>query len=167
MGKDDVSGTPTFTIDYVRQDDVKGEAGLERKAIMHFREPGVKPYILNTINWMTCEDAYGEESDDWSGKKIELYVDPNVMFGSKRVGGIRFRIPNGSPVTQARTDMPLMTYQEAVLNCKDVGVTEDELKAKLKMEGFDKWSAEACTPFVREIISNVKNRADDDEEIPF
>ena len=32
-----------------------------------------------------------KNSDDWTGKQIELYHDPNVSFGGEVLGGIRVR----------------------------------------------------------------------------
>jgi len=46
-----------------------------------------KPIVLNNVNWLTCEDLYGEDSDMWRGKPHRLYRDPNIMFGNKRWAG--------------------------------------------------------------------------------
>src|SRR4051794_26075830 len=67
--------------------------GQREKPVAHFVN-GTKPLILNMVNWDTIENAYGPDSDNWAGKAIELYVDRNVMYGPRRVGGIRIRIPN-------------------------------------------------------------------------
>ena len=32
-----------------------------------------------------------KETEDWIGKKIEVYHDPAMTFGDKLVGGLRFR----------------------------------------------------------------------------
>jgi len=37
---------------------------------------------------LICE-AYGEESDNWIGKSIELYGDATVKWAGKEIGGIR------------------------------------------------------------------------------
>ncbi len=37
---------------------------------------------------LLCE-AYGEESDNWIGKSIELYGDDKVKWAGKEIGGIR------------------------------------------------------------------------------
>lgn len=92
ISKDDVQNPVVAIIDTVRFDTIKGDSGDEDKPVVYFRGD-VKPMILNNTNWMTIEDAYGQESDDWAGKPIEMYCDPGVMFGGKRVGGVRVRIP--------------------------------------------------------------------------
>lgn len=33
--------------------------------------------------------AWGDEAANWSGKRVTLYLDPTVRFGSDTVGGIR------------------------------------------------------------------------------
>ena len=63
----------------------------EMKWCMYFRE-FKKPLVLNSTNIQLAVKATGEEdTDDWIGKKIIIYVDDNVSFGGKLVGGIRIR----------------------------------------------------------------------------
>lgn len=52
-----------------------------------------KPFVLNATNRAILERVYGADTDDCLGKKIVLYVDENVSFGGKLVGGIRLRAP--------------------------------------------------------------------------
>ncbi len=49
-----------------------------------------KGIICNVTNWNAIEDAYGEESDDWIGKEIELYPT-RVDLRGKLVDAIRVR----------------------------------------------------------------------------
>jgi len=67
----------------------------ELKFCLHFSEFD-KPLVLNSTNIQLAAKALGsEETDDWRGKKIVIYVDDNVSFGGKLVGGIRIRKPRG------------------------------------------------------------------------
>jgi len=53
-----------------------------------------KPMILNSTNIQLIAKALGsEESDEWIGKKVTIYSDPNVSFGGKLVGGLRVKLP--------------------------------------------------------------------------
>ncbi len=97
LGKDDVPRPFIATIQDVVITEIKGENGMEKKPVMHFAGGATKPLIVNNINWIQCEVEYGPDSDGWTGKPIEIFVDPNVMFGAKRVGGVRLRIPANSP----------------------------------------------------------------------
>lgn len=93
LGKGDLDKPVIATIKDVYIEKIKGDDGDEEKAVCHFTN-GTKPMILNVGNWATLEAAYGEESDNWRGRQVEIYVDPNVMFGRDRVGGVRMRIPS-------------------------------------------------------------------------
>ena len=63
----------------------------EYRYVLTFKELE-KPLVLNTTNGQIITAIVGSEnSDDWLGRKIVLYKDPNVSFGGKLVGGIRCR----------------------------------------------------------------------------
>jgi len=63
----------------------------EHKWVMYFRE-FPKGMVMNGTNIQLAEKALGsDETDDWIGKKIIIYDDPNVSFGKELVGGIRIR----------------------------------------------------------------------------
>lgn len=58
---------------------------------MHFQELS-KPLVMKSTNLQLCALALGtDETDNWIGKQIVLYNDPNVSFGGKLTGGIRIR----------------------------------------------------------------------------
>ena len=90
--KEDVGDGIIVTIKSVSQDNLAQEGQPEEiKYILNFRED-IKPLVLNWTNIQLCAKATGsEDTDDWSGKKIELYTDDNVSFGGKLIGGIRIR----------------------------------------------------------------------------
>lgn len=70
-----------------------GEEDL--KWCMHFNE-FQKPMVLNSTNIQLATKALAtDETDDWIGCKLVIYVDDNVSFGGKLVGGIRIRKPRG------------------------------------------------------------------------
>ena len=53
-----------------------------------------KPMTLNSTNGQMIAAITGSEDfDDWIGKNIVLYRDPNISFGGRVVGGIRIRAP--------------------------------------------------------------------------
>lgn len=48
--------------------------------------------LLNKSNCQSLIELFAsDDSDTWVGKSFELYHDPNVSFGGKRVGGLRVR----------------------------------------------------------------------------
>jgi len=86
------------------------KVGDDEKAVMYLVDPSdpqldtSKGYVMNHTSWTVMEEIAGsDDSDDWIGKQVVFYVDPNVMYGSKKVGGIRLR-PAGS--TPPDADLP-------------------------------------------------------------
>ena len=79
---------------------MEGEAP-EYKWTMQFEE-FAKPMVLNSTNINLCEKALGSDNtDDWIGKKIIVYNEPNISFGNKLVGGIRVKAHrNAAPPRQ-------------------------------------------------------------------
>ncbi len=65
----------------------------DMRYVLHFKNVE-KPFVVNSTNGQIIESITGSgEFDDWIGKKIILYVDPTISFGSKLVGGVRCRAP--------------------------------------------------------------------------
>ena len=51
-------------------------------------------FAFNTANAEALAEITGtDDYEKWSDIPIQLYVDPDVTFGKKRVGGIRIRKP--------------------------------------------------------------------------
>ena len=96
------------TIKEIFQDNVAKEgAPEEMKWCMGFEEVE-KPMVLNSTNGQIIAAITGsEETDEWKGRKIVLYDDPNVSFGGKLVGGIRVRAPRGKAAQAAPKPAPV------------------------------------------------------------
>ena len=86
----------------VRIDKVARKGGAkERKAVMFFVECAAKAkkdeadekaLILNITNARTIAEIYGNDTDDWKGKRITLYpTKVETNFQEKRVDCIRIR----------------------------------------------------------------------------
>ena len=51
-----------------------------------------KPMVLKPTNMRLAAMILGSKNtDDWIGKRIEIFHDPSITFGDKMVGGMRFR----------------------------------------------------------------------------
>ena len=51
-----------------------------------------KPMVLNSTNIQLMSKACGsDDTDDWIGKQVIVFVDENVSFGGELVGGLRIR----------------------------------------------------------------------------
>tara|TARA_R110000868_G_scaffold407530_1_gene689079 strand:- start:328 stop:714 length:387 start_codon:yes stop_codon:yes gene_type:complete len=101
LKQDDVGDGKLVTIKGFKRENVAPEGeDQEMKYLMLFNELD-KPLVLNATNIQLAERACGsDDTDDWIGKSLVLFVDPNVSFGGKIVGGIRVRAPKIKPGTQ-------------------------------------------------------------------
>jgi hypothetical protein len=45
--------------------------------------------LANKVNLRAFKNAWGDDLDDYIGHTFRLEYDPNVMFGTKRTGGMR------------------------------------------------------------------------------
>lgn len=95
----DVPDPVIVTILGVKQVNVaKDDAEPEMKWAIKFEEMD-KPMVLNTTNLHVAAKVLGsKDTDDWKGKEIVLFTDPNVSFGGQIVGGLRFRGQEKTPV---------------------------------------------------------------------
>lgn len=173
LSKDDIQdagGSLVATIDRVDGEDIKDiQSGKNKRLpVLHFKEE-LKPFILSAnVNWDTVEQAYGPDTDEWSGKKLEFFFDPNVSFGGKRTGGVRIRIQTSTKLNGSTGGKPkspvLESWSDAVRYCKDKGVSEEELKAEFKKLGMTKWTA--AGPLVVVDLCERINAPLTEEEIP-
>lgn len=104
LKKEDVTPPVLVTIAGCEEVNVAKEGvEPEMRWALHLKEMD-KPLILNSTNGQIIAAISGsEESDDWIGKKIVLYNDPNIFFGGKMTGGIRVRAPKQKTATQTQT----------------------------------------------------------------
>lgn len=166
LSKEDVEPPITATIEDVGMEKFDGDKGEEYKPVMTFRED-VKPCILNNTNWGTIEEAYGEDSDNWAGKRITLYCDPNIMFGKKKTGGIRIRINKPAPVAAA--EVQPLTLDQAKVALEVAGIPLSSLIDRLHGQGHKGYSPTRDSGTVRDMIaeSEAAAAAAADMEEPF
>jgi hypothetical protein len=67
-----------------------------RRPVVCFREDGWS-LPLNKVNLRTLTAAFGWETADWLGKRVEAHFDSTVIFDGKIVGGVRLRIAADQP----------------------------------------------------------------------
>ena len=156
VSKDDLAQPTIATIQTVEKQKLKSEHGEEEKPVMSFADFD-KSLVLNNVNWQTCEDAYGDDSDGWRGKRIELYVDPSIMFGNKRVGGVRLRLPQPSRPTSGSNGR--LSWDDACRQAGEVGLSVDGLKQALKDRGLNGYSADRDGQLVRDIVSERRKES--------
>ena len=91
----------------------------EHKWCLEFQETD-KPLVLNSTNIQICAQVFGsDDTDDWTGKKIVLFNDPNVSYAGKLTGGIRVRAPKVAKATAKPAPKPIPVEEELVGDITD------------------------------------------------
>ena len=79
------------TIDRVMSEDFEQDGQKRSKPVVHFRNAGIKPLVLNKTNAMLIATACGSEDySTWAGKQVRLYADL-VNFRGKVSEAIRVK----------------------------------------------------------------------------
>lgn len=106
MRKEDIEEDTIMTIKDCTLEDVGQDQQKEQRWALWFKE-FPKAMILNVTTIRVLEQAFGDDTDDWMGKRVKVYVDPNVSFQGRVVGGLRLRPPPKqvkTPVKPTKTD---------------------------------------------------------------
>lgn len=78
----DLNGkTVTLTIAKLVVEELGHGPDKERKPVLYFQK-ATKGMVLNRTNAMTIAALYGDESDEWEGKRISIYPTRIRAFGS-------------------------------------------------------------------------------------
>jgi hypothetical protein len=104
LRKEDFDEDQVLTIKTVKLEDMPGDDGTQ-KWVLYFREIA-KGMALNSTTIRVLEKAFGDDSDMWIGKRVLVYVDPNVSFRGQVVGGLRLRPPKSASTTSKPTPPP-------------------------------------------------------------
>lgn len=89
LGKDDLEGPENVTISDVTKEELPNET--RPKVAVHFKEID-KPMIANKTNLRMLSHIFkSTNTKNWVGEKVTLYVDEDVSYGGKIVGGLRVR----------------------------------------------------------------------------
>lgn len=121
LSKEDIKAPTIGVIARVVNETLGQGDDQEIKPVMYFSGGVDKPMVVNATNWINVESVYGDESDNWIGKQIEVWVDPSVSFGGKRIGGLRLRAPaqHSAPTTaDLRAKYGQRMTEAAALNIK-------------------------------------------------
>lgn len=101
-----------LTIDHINASETVTTAeGKSKKAVLHFREKGVKPMILNVARSKSIEKVAGSGYfEDWTGVQIQLYIEHGIKAFGEVVSAVR-----------VRPYRPRPQQQEPVPPCTDCG----------------------------------------------
>jgi hypothetical protein len=102
LRKEDFDEDQICTIADCKLEPMQGNAN-ETRWVLYFKELP-KGMVLNTTTIRVLEKAFGDDSDYWMGKKVKVYVDPNVSFQGRVVGGLRLMPPRTTKAAAAEPE---------------------------------------------------------------
>jgi hypothetical protein len=105
LKKEDIPSPINTSILWTKEEEVTAPGkGTETRLVLYF--DGLKKgLVLNTANAEALAEITGtDEYEQWSDVPIELYVDPDVKYGGKKIGGIRIRKPT---LVQVQVQVPV------------------------------------------------------------
>ena len=89
----------------------------DEKWVLYFQEVK-KGLALNTTNGKILVQMFGDEMNDWCGKKIALWVKPDVEFQGDIVSAIRIRFKKpGAAATHVNPAVYAMDLEARVQAC--------------------------------------------------
>jgi len=107
----DLAGGPrTFTITKVTKHNAEQPINVHLAEFDRPWRPGKSMRRVLAACW-------GTDSSQWVGRRVELFCDPNVMFGREKVGGTRIKAlshldkPKGVPLLVSRGKSATFTVQ--------------------------------------------------------
>lgn len=75
----------------VRKDSILSDGEEVEKWFMDFAELP-KALVLNKTNAEECAEILkSQNTDDWAGKVVNLFIDSSVQYRGKKIGGLRIR----------------------------------------------------------------------------
>jgi hypothetical protein len=91
LKQSDVDGEVLVTVEAMKKANVAREdEAAEYMFTLKFKEFD-KPMVLNSTNTKRLFKFLGDDSDNWPGQQVVLYVDTDVEYGGNIVGGLRVR----------------------------------------------------------------------------
>jgi hypothetical protein len=96
------------TIKSAEIEQIKGDNGNESKLVLKFRETD-KGLICNKTNAVMIAKHFGDDTDDWIGKRVTL-MNVEVQFGGDMVSAIR--VSKKLPAPKAKAAQPVTVPDE-------------------------------------------------------
>jgi hypothetical protein len=103
LKKEDIPSPINTSILWTKEEEVTAPGkGTETRMVLYF--DGIKKgLVLNGVNGDALAEIAGtDNTEQWSDIPVQLYTDPDVTFGNKRVGGIRIRKPLSGPTMKLK-----------------------------------------------------------------
>ena len=113
LAKEDIPNPRIETMKGMESVFIESQDGDKRVTLLHFMG-NLKPMVLNVTNRdVLIEDLGIRTAGELRGKQIEIFVDKSVSFAGKRVGGLRLRVPEGTPAAENQQQQDAQSQGDA------------------------------------------------------
>lgn len=124
MKQSDIPDPVIYTVESLKKVNVaRDDEDPDYRWTVKYRE-FAKPMVLNVTNLKRMAKALGDDTDDWTGKQIEVYTDPDIEFGGNIVGGLRVRGLKRSPGTAKAAALSKRSDDDINAQLRDAGENE-------------------------------------------
>ena len=94
LKKEDLSDPVDTELLWVKEEKVTTPGKGTATRLVAYFEGLSKGLVLNTANCETLAEVTGtDDPNEWKDVALQLYVDPDVTYGGKKIGGIRIGKP--------------------------------------------------------------------------
>ena len=94
LKKEDLSEPIDASLLWVKEEKVTAPGKGTKTRLVAYFEGLSKGLVLNTANAEALAELTGtDDYEKWADTPVQLYVDPDVTYGGKKIGGIRIRKP--------------------------------------------------------------------------
>jgi hypothetical protein len=94
LKKEDLSDPVDTELLWVKEETVTAPGKDTTTRLVAYFEGLSKGLVLNAKNCETLTEITGTDNpNEWKDVAVQLYVDPDVTYGGKKIGGIRIRKP--------------------------------------------------------------------------
>jgi hypothetical protein len=103
LKKEDIPSPVNTSILWIKEEEVTTPGkGTETRLVLYF--DGLKKgLVLNQANADALAEITGtDDTEEWADTPVQLWVDPDVTYGGKKIGGIRIRKPLSGPTLKLK-----------------------------------------------------------------
>ena len=88
------------TIDHVVTEEFENDGKKQKKPVVHFREKETKPLVCNKTNFLSIAKVCGEDTDSWTGQRIQL-APTMVSFKGQVTEAVRVHRPRAEELNDS------------------------------------------------------------------
>jgi hypothetical protein len=101
LRKEDLSEPVDTTLLWIKEETVTAPGKDTKTRLVAYFDGLSKGLVINTANAEILAELTGtDDYEKWADTPVQLYVDPDVKYGGKKIGGIRIRKPTSVPVQE-------------------------------------------------------------------